>query len=56
MQNEATQVAVAAFACQECERPWAEHTERWRMYVMVAERSETLLYCPACAEREFDAE
>lgn len=52
--TENTQILLAPHECQECRRPWLDGSERWRMYVLVGEGTETLLYCPACAGREFD--
>jgi hypothetical protein len=40
--------------CQECRRPWLEAQERWRLYLTDEEPAEAVLYCPACAGREFD--
>ncbi len=40
--------------CLECGRSWLDEAERWRLYVTVAEPAELLMYCAACAAREFD--
>jgi hypothetical protein len=40
--------------CLECGRTWLDEAERWRLYVTVAEPAELLMYCAACAAREFD--
>ena len=39
--------------CLECARPWLETEERWRAYI--DGEGDLLLYCPACASREFDS-
>jgi hypothetical protein len=41
-------------ACLECRREWFDAKERWRLFVTSDDPAETLLYCPACASREFD--
>ena len=41
--------------CLECQRPWVEPTERWRMYATIEDEPEVGLYCPICASFEFDA-
>jgi hypothetical protein len=42
--------------CLECGRSWLDDSERWRLYVTAADPdpAELLLYCAACASREFD--
>ena len=56
MEREPTQVARATdLTCLECQRPWVEPTERWRMYATIEEEPEVGLYCPICASFEFDA-
>jgi len=40
--------------CQECLRYWREPGERWRLYLTDEDPAEAVLYCPACAAREFD--
>lgn len=43
--------------CQECERPWLDPRERWRIYLwQEARESAVVPYCPDCAQREFDAD
>jgi hypothetical protein len=42
-----------ALACQECRDEWTDPKERWRIYVLLGDPVETLVYCPACAGREF---
>jgi hypothetical protein len=44
---------VSSCACLECERVWVDDAEHWRAYL--DEEGQLLLYCPACASREFDA-
>jgi hypothetical protein len=44
---------VPALACQECHAEWIDPKERWRIYVVPGDPAETLVYCPACARREF---
>ena len=39
--------------CQECRHEWTDAYERWRLYVTPDDPAETLIYCPACADREF---
>jgi hypothetical protein len=39
--------------CLECDRPWIDRFERWRAYV--SDEGQLLVYCPACATREFDS-
>ena len=39
--------------CQECRREWIDAHERWRLYVTPDDPAETLIYCTACADREF---
>ena len=46
-------ILVRPLACQECEQQWADAHERWHLYVTHSEPAQTLLYCPACANREF---
>jgi hypothetical protein len=43
---------VSSCACLECERLWVDDGEHWRAYL--DEDDQLLLYCPACASREFD--
>jgi hypothetical protein len=40
--------------CLECGQSWLHESERWRLYVTMAEPAELLLYCAGCASREFD--
>jgi hypothetical protein len=44
---------LAAVRCVECERE-AEPGELWRLFF--ADVGEMAVYCPSCAEREFDAD
>ena len=44
---------IRLLACQECRREWNDPHERWRLYVVPDEPADTLIYCPACAIREF---
>jgi len=44
---------VRCDACLECDRPWLDGREHWRAYL--DDEGELLLYCPACASREFDS-
>jgi hypothetical protein len=54
---EHAQTLLELLACQECRTSWVDSSERWRMYVMPDEPdAPTLLYCPTCAGREFDAD
>jgi len=43
--------------CEGCGRPWANRLERWRVYLTDEEVEDepprAVVYCPACAEREF---
>jgi len=45
----------ATLFCQECERPWLDAAERWRMY-LDPEEPRAVPYCPICSEREFGGE
>jgi hypothetical protein len=45
---------VALTRCIECEREWSNRGERWRLYLTDDDSPELVLYCPACASREFD--
>jgi hypothetical protein len=38
--------------CAECGRPWLDPAESWRSYLTIDD--EAPLYCPGCADREFD--
>lgn len=40
--------------CIECNRRWADPTERWRIYVSRDDPPQAVPYCPECARREFD--
>jgi hypothetical protein len=44
---------VPCVQCLECERRWVDNTEHWRAYL--DDEGGLLLYCPACASREFDS-
>ena len=48
-------VDLARLTCIECGRPWNEPDERWRAKVTEDQTPELVLYCEACAEREFGA-
>jgi len=48
-------VDLARLTCIECGRPWDEPDERWRAKVTEDQTPELVLYCEACAEREFGA-
>ena len=39
--------------CQECPEEWTDARDRWRLYLTHDDPAETLVYCPACAIREF---
>jgi hypothetical protein len=43
-----------SLTCQECSEEWTDASERWRLYVMPDDPTETLIYCPVCASREFE--
>jgi hypothetical protein len=49
-----TEVLVKLLSCQECERPWLDPTERWRIYLTDDEPRVPVAYCRECAAREFD--
>jgi hypothetical protein len=49
-----TPAVAEAPACLECGRSWLDETERWRLYLTWDDPPEKLLYCTACATREFD--
>ena len=52
--EEATTLLVThVLRCVECERPWLEPSERWRLKVLEEDVPETVPYCPDCATREF---
>jgi hypothetical protein len=40
--------------CIECERPWMNAAERWRIYLTDDPNPRAIPYCPDCAHREFD--
>lgn len=40
--------------CLECLRRWHDPAERWRVYLTDEEPPTAVLYCPQCAQREFD--
>jgi hypothetical protein len=39
--------------CEECQRPWHDPLERWRMYLTDDPDPYAVPYCPVCAAREF---
>jgi len=39
--------------CVECQRPWLDGAQRWRLKITDDEPAETVPYCPDCATREF---
>ena len=44
----------ADLTCQECPAVWQpSETMRWRAYLTDSEPPRVVLYCRACAEREF---
>ena len=49
-----TTTLTRPLVCQECDQEWTDAPERWRLYVTREAPSQTLLYCPDCANREFD--
>ncbi len=53
MRNDPTTTLIQPLACQECRQEWNDRHERWRLYVVPDEPADTLIYCPACAIREF---
>jgi hypothetical protein len=53
MPDDQTITLAPALACEECHVEWTDPTERWRIYVLPDEPAEPLIYCPACASREF---
>jgi hypothetical protein len=46
-------VGVGTLTCMECECHWTDPRERWRVYMTEDDPPAVLLYCDACAEREF---
>ena len=57
MMNQAnTTPALRPLSCIECERSWLVGSERWRLKVSDEDPPEAVLYCPACAEREFGSD
>jgi hypothetical protein len=40
--------------CIECQRPWLDPSERWRVYNTDDDPPEGVPYCNHCAAREFD--
>jgi hypothetical protein len=40
--------------CIECERPWTDAGERWRVYLTDDLAPRAIPYCADCAHREFD--
>jgi hypothetical protein len=48
--------------CAECGEPWLNEAERWRSYVVAETEREhefegpdvASVFCPGCAEQEFD--
>jgi hypothetical protein len=55
MQSRPTTQVAAPPQCVECLRPWLLDTERWRLKVLDDPEPETVLYCPECHAREFEA-
>ena len=45
---------VRELVCMECDRAWLHPSERWRLYLTEDDPPRPVLYCPDCAEREFD--
>jgi hypothetical protein len=39
--------------CQECSQRWTDPYDRWRVYLTRDEPPVAIVYCPACARREF---
>lgn len=56
MNDKTTVLAPPVMTCQECERPWLDGRERWRVYVDLDEPGRAVPYCPDCAAREFDGD
>lgn len=46
--------ATQPLMCVECGRAWLAAFEMWRMYLTDEEPADAVIYCPACAAREFD--
>jgi hypothetical protein len=53
MNEKAAQHLALELTCVECELPWLDASERWRIYVTEEDCPEAVLYCHACATREF---
>ena len=47
-------ISTIPLCCLECGRFWIEAAERWRLYLSREDPLQRLLYCPDCAQREFD--
>jgi len=54
MTESARPVTDARMTCIECRRPWVSEKERWRLFLTDENPPTLLMYCPHCAEREFD--
>lgn len=54
MRRRADSETLARLVCVECGAEADEDARGWRGYLTVDD--EFAVYCPACAEREFDAE
>jgi hypothetical protein len=39
--------------CVECERPWLDEHERWRLRATDDDPPQLAAYCPECDRREF---
>lgn len=53
MDDHSKSVDLVTLACIECGRAWDQPDDRWRAKVTDDEPPELVLYCEACAEREF---
>lgn len=47
------EVTGFGITCIECQQPWRDPRERWRLKVTDEQPPETVPYCPSCATREF---
>jgi hypothetical protein len=52
-EHQSRQLAVETISCVECNVPWVDPSERWRVYLTDEDVPETVVYCHLCAEREF---
>jgi hypothetical protein len=48
-----SELTVAVLTCVECDVPWLEPSERWRVYLTEDALPEPVAYCERCATREF---